>query len=101
MYNSGKKGYSWSFNKNREEYIIGGNDKIPPFTIPSSLFNKLYDFQKDGVAWLATLYLKRIGGILGDDFIQYDDDDDDNSYLNRTIILIFYFSHNLLCVLFM
>jgi len=67
IYNSGKKGYSWSFNKNREEYIIGGNDKIPPFTIPSSLFNKLYDFQKDGVAWLATLYLKRIGGILGDD----------------------------------
>ena len=62
-----KKGFSWSFNKNRQEYTIGGNDKIPAFSIPSDLYDKLYDFQKDGVAWMAGLYLPKIGGILGDD----------------------------------
>ena len=65
--NSKKKEFSWSFNKKRQEYTIGGNDKIPAFSIPSNLYDKLYEFQKDGVAWMASLYLPKIGGILGDD----------------------------------
>jgi len=40
---------------------------MPPFSIPSVLYEKLYDFQKDGVAWMAGLHLPKIGGILGDD----------------------------------
>jgi hypothetical protein len=62
-----KKKFSWSFNKNRQEYTIGGNGKLPAFSIPSDLYDQLYDFQKEGVMWMATLHLPQIGGILGDD----------------------------------
>lgn len=68
--NSNKKNskkFSWSFNKRQQEYTIGGDDNLPAFSIPSNLFDKLYDFQKDGVAWMAGLYFPKIGGILGDD----------------------------------
>ena len=64
---SGWKTFSWSFNQKRREYTIGGNDKLPAFSIPSDLYDQLYDFQKDGVAWMAGLHLPKIGGILGDD----------------------------------
>ena len=64
---SKKKNFLWSFNKNRKEYTIGGNDKMPAFSIPSDLFDKLYDFQKEGVAWMAGLYVGKIGGVLADD----------------------------------
>ena len=62
-----KKQLSWSFNKNRFEYTICGSDKLPAFSIPSDLYDQLYDFQKDGVAWMAGLHLSKVGGILGDD----------------------------------
>jgi len=64
---SKKKDYLWSFNKNRKEYTIGGNNKMPAFSVPSNLFNKLYGFQREGVAWMASLYEGKIGGILADD----------------------------------
>ncbi len=62
-----KKRFAWSFNKKRREYTIGGNEKLPAFSIPSDLYESLYDFQKDGVAWMAGLHMPKIGGILGDD----------------------------------
>jgi SNF2 family DNA or RNA helicase len=62
-----KKHFSWSFNKNRQEYTIGGSGKLPAFSIPSNLYDQLYDFQKEGVTWMASLHLPKIGGILGDD----------------------------------
>ena len=65
--NSRVKGFHWSFNKRRQEYTISGKSKTPAFSIPSDLYNKLYDFQKDGIAWMAGLHIPKIGGILGDD----------------------------------
>ena len=62
-----KKRFAWSFNKKRREYTIGGDDKLPAFSIPSDLYESLYEFQKDGVAWMAGLHIPKIGGILGDD----------------------------------
>lgn len=62
-----KKDYSWSFNKTQRVYTLGGNDKLPAFSIPSDLYSQLYDFQKEGVAWMAGLHVPKIGGILGDD----------------------------------
>lgn len=62
-----KRRFAWSFNKKRKEYTIGGNEKLPAFSVPSDLYDSLYEFQKDGVAWMAGLHVPRIGGILGDD----------------------------------
>jgi hypothetical protein len=39
----------------------------PDLRVPVGLFKRLYDYQKDGVQWMATLHLNRIGGCLGDD----------------------------------
>ena len=58
---------SWTFHKNRQEYTIGGNGNFPALSIPSDLFDQLYDFQKAGVAWMASLHRMKVGGILGDD----------------------------------
>jgi hypothetical protein len=54
----------WSFNKIRSEYSIGGDGRTPPFSLPSKLYDMLFDFQKDGVFWMAGLHLGRIGGRL-------------------------------------
>ncbi len=62
-----RKKYSWSFNKTQKVYTLGGNDKLPAFSIPSDLYDQLYDFQKEGVGWMASLHKNKIGGILGDD----------------------------------
>lgn len=62
-----KRRFAWSFNKKRKEYTIGGSEKLPAFSVPSDLYDSLYEFQKDGVAWMAGLHVPRIGGILGDD----------------------------------
>ena len=62
-----RKKYSWSFNKTQKVYTLGGNDKLPAFSIPADLYDQLYDFQKEGVGWMASLHKNKIGGILGDD----------------------------------
>lgn len=77
-----KKRFAWSFNKKRREYTIGGNDKLPAFSIPSDLYESLYDFQKDGVAWMAGLHMPRIGGILGDDMGMVSRTNQNNLVLN-------------------
>lgn len=46
---------------------ISGNAKWPKMNIPKKLYDKLYDHQKIGVQFLASLHSKKIGGILGDD----------------------------------
>ncbi|KAL3915641.1 MAG: hypothetical protein SGILL_005551 [Bacillariaceae sp.] len=58
---------TWSFNKIRREYTIGGDGKMPPFSVPEDLYEQLYEFQKDGVKWLVGLHNGKIGGCLGDD----------------------------------
>ena len=65
---------AWCRTKNGE-YILSGtsyinqvvNHKWPKYAIPKRLFDKLYDHQKVGVQWMASLYSKGIGGILADD----------------------------------
>jgi SNF2 family DNA or RNA helicase len=86
---SKKKTFSWSFNKNRREYTIGGNSKLPAFSIPSDLYDQLYDFQKDGVAWMAGLHLPKVGGILGDDMGMV------NSTQRFEHIITFFISNNM------
>lgn len=39
----------------------------PGLRVPVPLFQRLYDYQKTGVSWMAGLHENRIGGILGDD----------------------------------
>ena len=41
--------------------------QYPKIRIPIKLYNKLYDHQRIGVEWIASLHMKGIGGILGDD----------------------------------
>jgi hypothetical protein len=38
-----------------------------PNQVPGCINSKLYDYQRDGVRFLYTLYRKNKGGILGDD----------------------------------
>jgi hypothetical protein len=58
-----KKGFDWSFNKSLKEYSIAGDDEYPSFSMPSKLYEMLYDFQKDGVVWMAGLHTGKIGGM--------------------------------------
>ena len=37
------------------------------FKLHKSIFNKLYEYQKEGVMWFWQLFKKKTGGILGDD----------------------------------
>lgn len=59
----------WSYNTDRGEFSIASTieTKMPRLTVPKALFNKLFDYQKDGVVWMAGLHNQRIGGLLGDD----------------------------------
>lgn len=64
---SENKDFSWSLDKSRKEYKMkGGIDEgVPDYSIPSEIYDMLYDFQKDGIAWMARLHFEKIGGILG------------------------------------
>jgi SNF2 family DNA or RNA helicase len=57
----------WAYDEHRKEYTmaVGTKDKSPPFSIPLELYDKLYDFQRDGVTWMARLHAGKIGGVLG------------------------------------
>jgi SNF2 family DNA or RNA helicase len=60
---------AWSFDGLRDEYFVASTPKakMPKLRIPSTLYNKLFDHQKDGVSWMAGLHSQRVGGLLGDD----------------------------------
>ena len=60
----------WTYDDTVDEYCLlsrEGKVKMPDFRIPASLYNRLFDHQKDGVAWMAGLHSSRVGGLLGDD----------------------------------
>lgn len=59
----------WSYNRAREEFSVASTADInmPKLTVPTKVFKKLFDYQKDGVVWMAGLHHGRIGGLLGDD----------------------------------
>lgn len=59
----------WKHNNKRKEVFLSSSSevKMPKLVIPSKLFKTLFDYQKEGVAWMAGLHHGRIGGLLGDD----------------------------------
>jgi SNF2 family DNA or RNA helicase len=59
----------WMYDDTVDEYslVSRGKVKMPDFRIPASLYNRLFDHQKDGVAWMAGLHSPGVGGLLGDD----------------------------------
>ena len=60
----------WTYDDTVDEYSLvskGEKVKMPDFRIPASLYNRLFDHQKDGVAWMAGLHSSGVGGLLGDD----------------------------------
>lgn len=65
---------AWTYDDASDEYFLTGMvDAIkgevlwPRLRIPRDLYNCLYDHQKVGVQWMASLHNGGIGGILGDD----------------------------------
>jgi len=58
---------AWKFDKQRNEYTFQGGGEFPEFWIPAKLYESLYDHQRSGVQFLASLHQKGIGGVLGDD----------------------------------
>uniref|UniRef100_A0A7S4JE07 Uncharacterized protein n=1 Tax=Odontella aurita TaxID=265563 RepID=A0A7S4JE07_9STRA len=65
---------AWTLDETAEEYFLTGKvDAIkgevrwPELRVPRDLYDRLYDHQKVGVQWLASLHTDGIGGILGDD----------------------------------
>ena len=58
----------WLFDSDSDDYRFSRDcSQMPDFRIPSSLYNNLYQHQKDGVRWMAGLHVGKIGGLLGDD----------------------------------
>ena len=64
----------WILNSREEIYFLKNSCHQlpkgltwPEIVMPVQLYDKLYDHQKVGVQWMASLYAKGIGGILGDD----------------------------------
>ncbi|CAH8524595.1 unnamed protein product [Heterobilharzia americana] len=58
-------------NKNFANQLTGAHSDLikiaDGFSVPKLLYEKLYDYQKDGVHWLWSLHKKNSGGILADD----------------------------------
>jgi len=66
----------WIYDQGGQDYkLLRHNDESdrinsmewPDLRVPKELFDLLYDFQRTGIEWMASLHAKRIGGILGDD----------------------------------
>ena len=53
--------------RTKEVYLFSDGKQWPKLRIPESLFDRLFDYQKDAVEWMASLHCQRIGGVLGDD----------------------------------
>lgn len=59
----------WRLSTSRGEYTVSDISRsdcdLPNFRIPSLLFDKLYNHQKEGVAWMVGLHSGGVGGLLG------------------------------------
>lgn len=51
----------------KEKNSQKGFELAPGFTLPDSLYHKLYPYQQEGIAWLWNLHKSSSGGILADD----------------------------------
>jgi len=55
-------------NNSGDLYLSGNSNKWPKIQLPLPLYNKLFQHQRIGVQWMASLYKNEIkGGILADD----------------------------------
>lgn len=52
----------YRYDSEDERYYLPGD-----FNIPASLFDNLFDHQKQGIQWLYNLWNQNKGGVLGDD----------------------------------
>eukprot|EP00588_Corethron_pennatum_P023615 CAMPEP_0194311314 /NCGR_PEP_ID=MMETSP0171-20130528/8280_1 /TAXON_ID=218684 /ORGANISM="Corethron pennatum, Strain L29A3" /LENGTH=1645 /DNA_ID=CAMNT_0039065349 /DNA_START=32 /DNA_END=4969 /DNA_ORIENTATION=- len=60
--------YPWTHDEERDEFILDDeNDENPSIRIPRIVFLKLFQHQREGIAWMAQRFKSGIGGILGDD----------------------------------
>lgn len=59
----------WRFSISKKEYAVSeiSDSSMPTFRIPGTLFDRLYNHQKEGVAWMVGLHAEGVGGLLGDD----------------------------------
>jgi len=70
-----KQANSFIYDTKTDTYILmdtrGKNERKIPFKIPADIYNKLYDYQKEGILWMwqkhSTITNGIQGGILGDD----------------------------------
>ncbi len=64
---AGKAQGRWRLSISRGEYTVSdvSNPNLPNFRIPSTLFDRLYNHQKEGVAWMIGLHAEGVGGLLG------------------------------------
>ena len=60
---------SWQANRLEEDKLLDGNfeELDGGLKAPTSLWNKLYNYQKVGVQWMFELHQQKCGGILGDE----------------------------------
>ena len=61
------KSKGWRHSITTDEYTVAEDpsSNTPHFRIPRRLFDKLYNHQKEGVAWMVGLHGGGIGGLLG------------------------------------
>jgi hypothetical protein len=63
---------NWTLDSSKHEYCLQSNNStssagLPKVQIPLAIFKNLFDYQIDGVEFLAKLHGQRVGGILADD----------------------------------
>ena len=61
------KSKGWRHSISTDEYTVSEDpgSNTPHFRIPRRLFDKLYNHQKEGVAWMVGLHGEGVGGLLG------------------------------------
>lgn len=59
----------WQLDSRSQEVFLPSSGDVcwPGIRIPKQLYNRLYDYQKTGVKWMAGLHQDGIGGVCGDD----------------------------------
>lgn len=57
----------WRPSKARPDFVELPCEGTQPFTLPQETFDRLYPYQRAGVAWMARLWQKRQGGVLADE----------------------------------
>jgi len=71
---------AWTYDDAYQSYSLSSNGKIwpesenhlwtdawPEFSIPKTLYDKLFNHQRIGVQWMAVRHASKVGGIMGDD----------------------------------